>query len=222
MADLQGIRGYYKARINDLLLFSKYGTPWDFISGAMLIEWIANLAAPERCIFMPPKLERPFVIEAVAKWMPHYKNFEFQTPLVDIDDKTKTTGFYLPLQLWLTLRNPLAHSFTLIPTGRDASYVPPNVVRSYKDLGRPGCILLSHREPNERRGDGGHLALMEDDRCLLRSPDFIEDIDELITACFHEATIDEALNSRILDRFNKRRPVDSLGEPLIIRKGPQY
>ena len=102
------------------------------------------------------------------------------------------------------------------------SYIPPAQIRSYKELGRPGCLLLCHREEGERRGDGGNLSLMEGDRCLLRSPDFIEDIEDAISACFDNASNDEEIKSLILSRFNLRRPVDSVGDISVIRKGPQF
>ncbi len=223
MTDLQGILDYYQARVNDLRLFSEHGTPWDFVCGAMLLEWIANLTDPDpNRSWLLPQIKRPYFVDMVTKWLPDYAEFEFETLLVDIDDNTKKTRRYLPLQLYLTLRNPLVHSFSLIPTDQARDYVPPETTTSCRKLGRPGCLVLGHQDKMEKRGDGKHLALLKEDRCLLRSPDFVEDVGDLITACFEEAKGDVDLNDRIRKRFQERRPVDTINEITIVREGPKF
>ncbi|MDX2241631.1 MAG: hypothetical protein NW224_13180 [Leptolyngbyaceae cyanobacterium bins.302] len=222
MNDLNGIREYYQARVNDLVLFSQHGTPWEFLGGAMLIEWIANLTDPKRQSWTTSRIQRPHFVDLIAQHLPQYAQFEFQTDLVDIDNLSVKTNRYLPLQMYLSFRNPLVHRFSTVPQNRTPGYVPPNVISSYKQLDRPGCILITHREDTSLRGDGEHLSLLEGDRCLLRSPDFIEDIGTLINSCFDSAQTDAELNKRIFDNFNERRPLDTLGEIPTIRRGPSF
>lgn len=219
--DLSGIKGYYRARVNDLKCFSKYGTPWEFIGGAMLIEWLSNLCKPDRLSYPASALERPYFVDLLFSKLPNYSAFEFQTPLASIEDTSRTTLRYLPLQLYLTFRNPLVHAFSMLPENRNAGYVPPTNPTSYKQLDRPGSLVICHRSATSRRWDGQHLALVDGDRCQLRSPDFLEDLDDLITNIFSDAENDVVQAERIRERFDRRRPVDTLGELQILRHGPQ-
>jgi hypothetical protein len=219
--DLSGIQGYYRARVNDLKCFAKYGTPWEFIGGAMLIEWLSNLCKPDRLSYQAPALERPYFVDLLTSKLPDYSAFEFQTPLASLEGRSQTTRWYLPLQLYLTFRNPLVHAFSMMPENRDIGYVPPPNPTSYKQLDRPGSIVICHRSATSKRWDGEHLALVEGDRCQLRSPDFLEDLDDLITNIFADAENDTVLADRIRQRFSRRRPVDTLGELEILHRGPE-
>ncbi len=218
--DLLGIKGYYQARINDLKCFAKYGTPWEFIGGAMLIEWIANLTVPDSMSFPAPKLQRPHFVDMVDLHLPDYASFEFQNEIASLDDPSVSTKRYLPLQIYLSFRNPLVHAFSMLPENRPPGYMPPPNPSSYKQLDRPGCIVICHRTSTDLRWDGNHLALVEGDRCQLRSPDFLEDLEDLIEGVFRAAETDLDLESRIISRFNNRRPVDAIGELQILRSGP--
>ncbi|HEY9756046.1 MAG TPA: hypothetical protein V6C97_12845 [Oculatellaceae cyanobacterium] len=215
---LSDIQGYYQARINDLKCFSKYGTPWDFVGGAMLIEWLANLAEPPDRQSSP--LQHPYFVDLVTENLAHYAAFEFQTPLASLRDPSETTLKYLPLQLYLVLRNPLVHSFSMLPTNREPGYVPPTNPTSYRQLDRSRSIVMCHRGVTSTRWDGEHLALVEGDRCQLRSPDFLEDLDDLVTSIFSKAGQDPILADRIHERFNRRRPVDTIGNLEVLRLGP--
>jgi hypothetical protein len=199
----------------------KYGTPWEFISGAMLIEWLANLCKPDRLSYSPPAIEHPYFVDLLTQYLPNYRQFEFQSALPSIQNTSETTIQYLPLQLYLTFRNPLVHAFSMLPEKIDSSYVPPRNPTSYKQLTRPCSIVICHRNPTSTRWDGEHLALVEGDRCQLRSPDFLEDLDDLITNMFSDAQVNTELADRIRNRFHQRRPVDTLGELTILRRGPR-
>ncbi|MBP9811338.1 hypothetical protein KBF38_23730 [bacterium] len=218
--DLLRIKGYYQARVSDLKCFAQYGTPWEFIGGAMLIEWIANLTEPDSVSFPEPSLQRPHFVDMVRLHLPDYASFEFQNEIASLDDPSVTTKQYLPLQIYLSFRNPLVHAFSMLPENRQPDYVPPSNPTSYKQLDRPGCIVICHRSPTSKRWDGDHLALVEGDRCQLRSPDYLEDLEELIESVFQAAETDSVIADRISSRFNNRRPVDVIGELEILRSGP--
>lgn len=219
ISSLGRIEAYYHDRVRELAYLSRYGTAWDFVNGCVLIDWLAALSCTEQH-YDPVGLRNiPKFVAFVTEYMPDYADFDFQAAITDFTNLSKSTTKYLPLQLYLSFRNSLVHSFSTLPTGKAAGYVPLTVPRGYSDLARPNCIVMCHRGSAGNRWDGEHLSLVTGDRCRLRSPDFLEDIDDAIARLFDKARTDAALSAEIINRHGTRPPVGLL-EVDVIRSGP--
>jgi hypothetical protein len=117
---LQEAEAYFRLRIDELKQMIPAGTPWVFLCGTAVIEYLSKLAVGK------DDGGRGFK-KFVTDYMPDgYRNFKYKSGADD-----------LPLQLYHILRCGIVHSFSLIPD--------PNATRN---KGRIRSVVLSHDEPH--------------------------------------------------------------------------
>ena len=114
---IQEAEDYFKKRIAELKAMCSEGTPWVFLCGTAMIDYLSRLADSENG---NAKRFKDFV----GRYMPEgYRTFKYQSGKED-----------LPTQLYHVLRCGIVHSFSLIPD---------SIAKKYG--GRDRSILLSHK-----------------------------------------------------------------------------
>jgi hypothetical protein len=120
MLTLPEAKNYFECRLNELNAMCSDGTPWVFLCGSALIEYLSKLAKGDDGGGAGFK-------EFVTKYMPQrYRDFQYESSDCD-----------LPVQMYHVLRCGIVHSFSLIPD-----------TRAKKHGGRDRSIVLSHTDPH--------------------------------------------------------------------------
>jgi hypothetical protein len=122
--------------------------------------------------------------------------------IISLSERWRSMGFSLwvsgskdlPLQMYVTLRCGIVHSFSLIP---DATGKSKN--------GRPRSILLAHKMQ-------GYIHLVasqnnELDSVIFTAEQFAKDIKETINIIFQKATTEKSLENQITEHVNNFPPI---------------
>jgi hypothetical protein len=122
--------------------------------------------------------------------------------IISLSERWRSMGFSLwvsgskdlPLQMYVTLRCGIVHSFSLIP---DAIGISNN--------GRSRSILLAH----EMKGHS-HFATFKNselDSVVFTAEQFAKDIKETINIIFQKATTEKSLENQITEHVNNFPPI---------------
>jgi hypothetical protein len=181
---LQGVRDYFLDRISELEHDCKSGTPWVFISMAVMLEYLAALVVdpqqdnPNKPGTLKNKNDLQRYQEFVEDWMPSdYKDFQF--PSGDKD---------LPLQMYCILRSAMVHSFSMIPTGGAPA--------------RPGSIAICHASSGNK-----HLGSYKQNVACFVAEVFLKDIRTTVLYIFEKAQQDSSLETKIIEYVKNRPPL---------------
>jgi hypothetical protein len=122
--------------------------------------------------------------------------------IISLSERWRSMGFSLwvggskdlPLQMYVTLRCGIVHSFSLIPDDTGIS-----------NNGRPRSILLAH----EMKGYI-HIAASKNnklDSVIFTAEQFAKDIKETIHIIFQKATTEKSLENQIIEHVENFPPI---------------
>ena len=173
------IKNYFNDRCDEIISLSERGDPWVFLCGSAMIDYLTNMTMG--------KSNRENYIKFIEEYFGEvnvlYKDFTYQNGSKD-----------LPLQMYVTLRCGIVHSFSLIPDDTGIS-----------NNGRPRSILLAH----EMKGHS-HFATFKNselDSVVFTAEQFAKDIKETINIIFQKATTEKSLENQITEHVNNFPPI---------------
>jgi hypothetical protein len=176
---------YFSRRTNELLRMCADGTPWVFLCGSAMVDYLAKIVNGRD---LRTEGYKRFIRDYLALVRSEYRDFVYKGGMSDLPD-----------QMYHILRCGIVHSFSFIPDAR-----------AMNKGGRSRSIVLCHRVESNARGwhhlmqySSDHIA----DGALFVAEDFIMDIQRVAELIFKKATYDRSLSGNIKSWLGKHPPI---------------
>ncbi|HTW93971.1 MAG TPA: hypothetical protein VMD30_04195 [Tepidisphaeraceae bacterium] len=191
--ELDAAEKYFADMIPSLFRIACDGSPWVFLCGTALIEYLSKLAYGQD--------GGRYFIQFVKDFMsPRYRNFCFDSGSKD-----------LPEQMYYVLRCGVVHSFSLFPNEQGANKGGRERSIGLSHDTAEGHIKMVKKTPNAP------------DTCCLNAFEFVADIAASMRELFERAKFDPTLAQNITIWVSAHPPIaaDSPRKPSERRDGPQ-
>lgn len=171
MNTIEEIKRYFLDRSDEIIFMSNEGTPWMFVCGAAMIDYLTQMTTAQsgRVAYIN------FVDNYFKEINIKYKDFEYNNGQRD-----------LPTQMYVVLRCGIVHKFSFVPRTNEIA-----------NGGRIRSILLAH----EKNGYiGAHLTSYTKDGkdgAVFTAEQFAKDIKAVVELIFTKATTDSTLEGNI-------------------------